>query len=237
MRTIQGGLLVRERGRTSEQVLLESDLFRRARPEDIRALAAVATRQRCDPTKPVLALDESSHTVFVVVRGWVGVGIGSPDGGEYRIRYCLPGQTFRLRAEPFEGGAATQAVALEEGAELLALPAERVIAIAQRSPDLAEDVMRSLLEWVDLRDEANGETAFYTVRGRLSRKLLRRARHDARRVAHGTREELSKVIGTTRPATSRALIQLRRGGLVDFEEADRERRIVILNEQRLESEK
>lgn len=233
MRAVQGGQVRRVSERRAEQVLLEWEIFRHGRPEDLRALAAIAGRRRCRPNELILPLEESEHTVFVVESGWVGVGLSAPSGHEWCICYRMPRQAFRLRKESFEGGVATQAVAMEESAELLALPADRVTEIARRSPDLAKDVMMAFMEWIDVRDEASAETAFYTVKGRLSRELLKRAKDDPQGVARGARDELALAIATSRPATSRALNELRDDGVVDFDFTDPEHRIVILDRKRL----
>jgi len=194
-------------------------LFQEVDESAVAALAAACRWAMLDRGEVLFHRGETSHGFFVVVSGQVKLSVISPDGRERVIEVIDPGQSFAeatiLTPRPYPVTASVL-----EPARLLCVPAEPVLALIERDPALARQMLSGLSVRLHslVRDVA--AASLETAAGRLIGFLLAEA-GDA---ADGTgafvvdlrvsKQLLASRLGLRPETLSRALNRLAGDGLL-----------------------
>lgn len=176
-------------------------------------VVAVAKGARIyQPGDPSLALHR-------VVAGLVGLSALGSDGDEVTLRLYGPGEVFGELC--FCRGVQIHFATALEPTELVCAPAERVIAALRERPELALDLIKVLSDRLASAYAELQAVAVDPLITRLARKLFdlcAAADSDGwcrlrRRFTH---DELAHLLGVRRESLTRAMIDLRSLGLIDY---------------------
>jgi CRP/FNR family transcriptional regulator len=152
----------------------------------------------------------------LVVSGTLRYYLAGSDGRQLTIRYLGPGDLVgSLITE--RSNLATRIQALEPSV-LLQLDAERMRQLARRSSDLSQALLEELTARLRFAYRALAASAFMSVRSRVARDLLERARMSGPPVAGRhldvTHQSLADAIGSVREVVARAVRELRTEGVI-----------------------
>jgi len=214
---------------TTVLALQQAPLFYDLDGEDVRSLAAIATRHAYMESDLILAPNYTENFAFVVTHGTVRRYLVSPDR-ELNLPPQGVGEVFELSQIDFDSGDVV-AQALEDNTEIYCIPWERLLSVVRLRP-AAVSVLTEVLRQ-RMRDEERllKELAFHTTRARLAHVLVELA-DSATNTVTATHQELAAVIGSRSEEVTKALKQLCEEGLVD-REPHRRRHIQVLERYHL----
>jgi CRP/FNR family cyclic AMP-dependent transcriptional regulator len=181
-----------------------------------------------EPEQVIVLSGESCTDVYLVVRGFVRARRLSLEGREYVLDYYGPHEVFNM-VPAIDGGTTLATVEAITNATLYLLPCSYFSQLIQRSPALAMAVVRRLAHRVRYLSDRVEDLALHTVRTRLARFLLSRARTRVQPSRHWTQEEIAAHIGTVRDVVGRTLRSFSREGLIRRERG----RLVIVDGEAL----
>jgi CRP/FNR family transcriptional regulator len=152
----------------------------------------------------------------VVLSGLLRYYLSTAAGRQITIRYIGAGDMAGTLT-PYGSGLSTAIQAVEPSV-LLHLDRPRLDAIARRRPDFAWELLEEMAVRLRFAYSALAATAFTTVRSRVARDLLERARasgrlHSSHRL-QVTQQELADATGSVREVVTRAIGELRREGVI-----------------------
>ncbi|HEY6211481.1 MAG TPA: Crp/Fnr family transcriptional regulator [Vicinamibacterales bacterium] len=162
---------------------------------------------------------DRANALHRVVSGLIGISSPAPDGDDVMLRLAGPDEVFGELC--FCGDAQKHLATALEPTTIVSAPADRVIAALRERPELALDLIRLLSErlasaYADVQ-AATGDRLVT----RLARKLVELCVVDQGdgwyRLAHRlTHDELAQLLGVQRESLTRAMIDLRALGLIDY---------------------
>src|SRR5260370_4616304 len=168
------------------------------------------------PTGTAIFSSREESGPSLVVSGALRYFLSAPDGRQLTMRYLLPGDLVGTLTSG-QPNVSSHIEFLEPGV-LLHLDRERVMALAARRPELAEAMVDELVGRLRLAYRALAAHAFMSVRVRVARDLVERANmRGPLRVGlqiDVTQQSLADATGSVREVVSRALRDLRLGGVV-----------------------
>jgi CRP/FNR family cyclic AMP-dependent transcriptional regulator len=173
---------------------------------------------------------EPADRVFFVESGRVKLLMLSPAGKECLLGFRTPGHVFGELALSGRGGYRLEsAVALEE-THLRSLPARRFLACL-RCDGLLESFLQYLVDRIARQQQIITHLVTVDSEHRLAETLLMLARTlgrpdpgDTRIDSRISHEELSQMVGTTRPRITEFMKKFRTLGLIDV---TRERHLIV----------
>jgi CRP/FNR family cyclic AMP-dependent transcriptional regulator len=171
---------------------------------------------------------------FVVVRGLLRSYVGSPDGRQIVFRYGKMGDVMGLATVLGEPEPVT--IQALSPSSVLTVRVDALRHMVSTDPLVAEACAREITRQLDHAINAIAETAFNSVRQRLTRQLLDVASQpdtsDPHLVARVSHQELADAIASSREVVTRTLRRMQREGLV----RTGERVVVLLDVDRLADE-
>lgn len=179
----------------------------------------------------VLTLGDDSDTTCVVVAGRVLLSLLSEGGQQLLLDERGSGTVFLLNGASSEPAAALICTAAPGGATVYRFQTERLLGLCPSNGQSAVDLVRLLQRQVTEQQVLLAEQTFCSLQQKLARKLLRLARRHGGCIRY-TREDLARMVGTTREPATRALSELRDEGLIAY--TPRGRDIAIVDRVRLE---
>lgn len=200
---------------------------------ELSALARACVGCRFAAGTTIFHQGEPGATLYVVQSGLVRIYVLGDDGQERSVSLCGPREIFGELALIDEAPRSASTLTLGPVAAL-ALTRERFAEGVNRSPALAQALLRLLSGRLRAATEQVGSTAFHSVGERLARTLLALAGPDGGDTAGClsvalTQSDLASLVGASRESVNRALRGFQRRGLV----ALRQGRIVVLDPQAL----
>ena len=174
--------------------------------------------------------------VYLIKEGRVRLYMLSREGQEVTTAVLVPGQLFGLGAL-FGGGDEPSLAECVDGCYVCEAGAQDFLAILARHPLMMAKVVMAMARQIFRLQETVESMALESTRARLARHLLRLAEAGAadpegRLLPPQTREEMAKVITSSRETVSRALAAWSREGVI----ATRGRRIVLRDPTALAAE-
>ena len=198
-------------------------------PEIQESLAAVAIPHHFEAGQVIYLEGEPAESVFIIENGWVKATRMSREGREQALLFLHTNDIFGDIAV-FTGVTYPGTVTALEAVDVWVIPAEKILELTRRYPDLAMIVIRHMGERVLYYVELIEDLSLHSVEARVARTLLRNAglkneRLIAPRQAWTTFDEMAVRLGTVRDVLSRALHTLENEGLLKVER----REIVLLD--------
>jgi CRP-like cAMP-binding protein len=162
---------------------------------------------------------DRSRVLHRVVSGLVGLSSLGPNGDEMTLYLYGPGDVFGELC--FCGGVQIHFATALEPTEIVCASAERVLAALHDRPDLALDLIRVLSDRLASAYAELQAVALDPLITRLARKLFDMcATTDGdgwcRLPRRFTHDELAQLLGVRRESLTRAMIDLRSLGLIDY---------------------
>jgi len=210
-------------------VLEAAELFRDLPGQDLELLAASALAERHRARTFLFMEGDPARWLYLVKEGRVKILKQSPSGKDVALELLGPGEIFGglavLEGRPYPASA--QAV---EPTEVLKLPREPLLALAERRPELLRRMALLIGQRLRRAHESVRALAVEPVERRLAAALLRLAEReglgdgDRLRLPYRlTRQNLAELAGTTVETTIRVLGRWGREGLI----ADEEGRLLL----------
>jgi len=205
-------------------ILEAAELFRDLPRRDLEALAASALTERHRARTFLFMEGDPARWLYLVKTGRVKILKQSSGGKDVALELLGPGEIFGGLAV-FEGRpypASAQAVG---PTEILKIPREPLLALAERRPELVRRMALLVGQRLRRAHESVRALAVEPVERRLAAALLRLAERDG--VGDGdrlrlpyrlTRQNLAELAGTTVETTIRVLGRWGREGLIADEE-------------------
>jgi len=186
------------------------------------------------PTGSVSFSEPDGARLAIVASGIVRTFMSTGDGRQITIRYAGPGELVG-QLNTNGDGIATTVQALEPST-LVHLDLARMDAIVRRHPEVSLVMIEELAERLRQAYRTLAARAFASVRARVARDLLERARVSGRLAAGAgipvTQQALADATGSVREVVARAVSELRRTGAI----ATRHNSITILDVETLAGE-
>ncbi|MEC5395798.1 Crp/Fnr family transcriptional regulator [Bergeyella sp. RCAD1439] len=171
--------------------------------EDLRALSVVKHYRGGE-----MILDENAaiRSVPIVAKGAIRVLRTEEDGREILLYYIKAGESCVMSLLGGMSGQASKVRAeVEEEAEVLFVPVDRILARMKESPELLDYVFRLYQKrFEELLDMVN-EVTFRKVDERLWSLLEKKSALGGGKVLQVTHEQLAGELGTARVVVSRVL--------------------------------
>ena len=208
---------------STEAILRKTPLFASLTEEEMRALAARATRMQFQKDEQLFAEDDPCTGLYLVSAGKIRIFKLSPSGREQVLAVEGPGSSF-AELPVFDGGNYPAAASALQDTEVLFISCKDFQDFCREHPDVALKViavvgarLRRLVGIIE-------ELSFTTVRQRLISTILRLAEASRVRSKEGIHIELAKShqdlaaeLGTVRELVSRNLSRLQAEGLIEID--------------------
>ena len=204
-------------------------------PRDVLELiAAIAAPRHFDAGQVIYVEGEPAEAIYILESGWVKATRMTREGREQAMMFLRPVEVFGDIAV-FTGTTYPGTVVALEEVDVWVIPAQTILDLIPRHPDLAMAIIRHLggrvLHYISLVEDLS----LRSVEARLANTLLRNAEvQDGQLIVprrHWTTfDEMAVRLGTVRDVLSRALKTLEAEGLLKVEK----QAIVLLDPKRLE---
>lgn len=199
------------------QLLKSSFYFSSLDDEAIDLLARAAVRRVYSSGQVVLLEGEPCTGLSILESGWLkAVKIGL-DGREQVLQNLGPGEVFNAISVFTDVPNQATVIALETSV-VWHVQRETLLALLERRPDLARQVIRDLAGRIIHLVRMVEDLSLCTVEARLARLILAQAQGDAApRRRWATQAELAARLGTVPDVIQRALRKLADDGLIVVE--------------------
>jgi CRP-like cAMP-binding protein len=198
-----------------EAVLAAIPYFRCLPPADLRRLAAHAVVRDVRRGARVFEEGAPAEALFVVIEGRVRLVRVSRGGREQALHAEGPGATLG-EVPLLDGGGYVATAIAAEPTRLLSLPRDAVLDACRRHPEVALGIIRVLARRVRTFAGLVEQLSLKDLTARTAGLLLAES-HAAGGPTFElttTREELAARLGTVRELVSRALMRLRKAGMI-----------------------
>ena len=208
---------------STEAILRKTPLFASLTDEEMRALAARATRKQFQRDEQLFAEGDPCTGLYLVSAGKIRIFKLSPSGREQVLAVEGPGSSF-AELPVFDGGNYPAAASALEDSEVLFISRKDFQDFCREHPEVALKVIAVVGSRLRRLVGIIEELSFTTVRQRLIALILRLAQAGGVRSNEGVRIELTKShqdlaaeLGTVRELVSRNLSRLQAEGFLEVE--------------------
>ena len=207
-------------GMTINTVLRGIPLFAGLDDKALTHLAGRCVSRRVGAGHVLFTAGESCRGLYIVESGRVRIYRTSPEGKMQVLHVEGPGRPV-AELPLFDGGPYPASAITIDESRLIFLPRDDFEHIYRAHPDIAQAIIRELGRRLRHLVHVAETLAFRDVAARLALLIVDYAERAGRPTAAGvvvhlerTQEEIAVEIGAARESVSRALKQLRRGGLI-----------------------
>lgn len=206
-----------------EIVLRRTQLFANLTEQEMRALAARASRKQFQQGALLFGEGDSCSGLFLVASGRIRIFKLSPAGREQILAVEGPGSSF-AELPVFDGGSYPASASAMENAEVLFISRKDFQDFCREHPDVALKVLAVVGSRLRRLVGIIEDLSFTTVRHRLIAVILRLAQAGGTPKKDGVRVELTKThqdlaaeLGTVREIVSRNLSRLQAEGFLEVD--------------------
>ncbi|MCF6191624.1 MAG: Crp/Fnr family transcriptional regulator [Candidatus Hydrothermae bacterium] len=202
------------------EVVQQIPLFSKLREESIQFLLPYIVVREIAAGTTVIREEEAGEFLFVVLKGRFKVTKNSPEGKEVLLSYLGEGSIFGERA--LLGRRRSANVTAVEDARVLLLDRRDFLHVLRRNPEVALELLDTLMERLENTNRHLASLAFWDVAGRVAHALEELAEEIGETHGEGVLiprsrlrvQDLASYVGATREAVSRALRVLSDQGAV-----------------------
>lgn len=209
-------------------------LFQHVSLEKIQWLASQAAHKKFKPGEMVIGEADPIRSFYVVISGRLKLYRSSVEGKEQTLQLLGPGDPFGLCTAFATESFPASAMAIAESSVIL-IPGTVMEAMARQEPEILFNIILILSQRLKDSMTLIESLALKEIPGRLASFLRHESQKDAADKKTSveltvSQRELSKILGATPEALSRALRKMANDGIL----ATAGRTITILNHQALE---
>jgi CRP/FNR family transcriptional regulator len=193
-------------------------LFQGVSPEKIKTLAAQATTKKFKPGEMIIGEADPIRSFYVVLSGQVKLYRSSAEGKEQTLQLLGPGDPFGLCTAFATDSFPASAMAIEESTVLF-IPGMVMEVLARQEPAILFNIIQILSQRLKDSMTLIESLALKELPGRLASFLMHSVsgnRSDQKNAIELTisQRELSKILGATPEALSRALRKMTNDGII-----------------------
>lgn len=203
--------------------LSQSALFGALAPADLERILAIAIPRHLSRGETLCRKGDAAEAVYVIVRGRVRVVRDSEDGKAVVLRTLGPGDVAG-ELGVLHHGERTATMVVEEDCELLSIGRVPFLALLERHPSVAVQLLGSLAARIDELTNQISEFIFVKAEVRLARRLLGLARIHGRVGEEGvhiearvSQQDLADMVGVTREYANKSLRAWEEQGLLTLQ--------------------
>jgi len=188
----------------------------------LRSLESVAVRRKFPKNTILFSKGDESDSLYVVRTGTVKVVLNDEKGRELVLAVLGPGEYFGEMAAADEAPRSATVIT-REPTEVLMIRRSDFRSILKRNPDLADNLLKVLLNRLRQTDEQIDHLAFMNAQGRVLDFLMQLAEPEGERwVVRGklSHQEIGHSVGCSREMVSKAFRKLVKQKTISME-ADR----------------
>ena len=186
------------------EILAGMALFAGLSTSEIDRLAARGRRERFDRGATIYRKGSPGGELMIVVSGIVQIAAMAPDGREVVIDLIQAGELFGLTSLLGAGDRRGHASA-ETPSEVMTLHRHDALAIFQKDPKIAFQVMAMMGQRLSRRFELLEDAVFLDTRARLAKTLIRLLDSAQGARIKITQQALGRMVGLSRESTNKHL--------------------------------
>lgn len=200
------------------QQIKDIDLFKGVSPENLSSLVAQATYKKFKSGEMVIGETDPVRSFYVVITGQLKLYRSSAEGKEQTLQLLGPGDPFGLCTAFATDSFPASAMAIEDSAVLL-IPGTVMETTARQEPALLFNIIQILSQRLKDSMTLIESLALKEIPGRLASflcQLLPKETANKKTSVELTisQRELSKILGATPEALSRALRKMANDGIL-----------------------
>ncbi|MCL2830125.1 MAG: cyclic nucleotide-binding domain-containing protein [Betaproteobacteria bacterium] len=202
---------------------------------DLEKIANVTRRRQALRGTALMRSGERSDAVYIIISGAVRVVNHDESGREVILSQLHPGECFGEMGA-IDNDVRSATIVASENCELFVIASHDFRHCLETMPQLSSNVMRRIVQRLREADRKIESLALTDVSGRVSSLLfeLSELNKEGQRIIRKriTRKDISKMVGASREAVSRAMKDLVMNGRVRTENG-----ILILEERRTSTDR
>jgi len=203
-------------------LLRRNRLFEILTPSEMEAMLGFASRQRHATAHRIFAKGDPGDSMYVILRGRVGVLTESTDGKMLLLNILNMGDVFGEIAM-LDGGERTATVETMQACDLLRIDRDDFLPFVEARPSLCVRLMTVLCERVRWTSAIIEDTVFLNVTRRLAKRIIMLAQNYGRKTQEGLRiatflsqEELANMLGVSREIVNKTLKSFQASGAISY---------------------
>jgi CRP/FNR family transcriptional regulator, cyclic AMP receptor protein len=208
-------------GPTTRDVLRAIPLFAALEEHDLRSLVTIATRRTFPPDRDVVREGDTNADLYAVVTGMLRVSVRAQDGRSCALHLLGPGGFFG-EISVVDGRARSANVTTLKSSELIVVPRDELLALIDRSPRLAMNLLTAMASLVRRLTTHVQELTAVPVSTRVARKLVEIGDHfgtpiNANQLALPpamSQQDLAEHVQATRESVNKCLAGWMKQGIV-----------------------
>jgi CRP-like cAMP-binding protein len=194
--------------------------------EALEAIASLCSARKLEGGQTLFLRGDPGDALYAIRRGQIRIATGSDDGQRRTLNVLGSGDVFGEVAL-LDGRARTASATASEPTDLLVVLRRDFLAMIERRPKIAVQVIELLCARIRWMSERQEEASFLQLDQRLVRRLVGLAEDYGSEIAI-SQDELAAFVGATRESVNRQLQVWKRASLIALGRS----RIIILDEQR-----
>jgi CRP-like cAMP-binding protein len=204
------------------QLLRSSPFFSRLGDSEADAILAQATVARYAEGALIFAKGDPGNSMMAVLRGRVLISSPSVDGRQVVLTTFREGDVFGEIAL-LDGKERTADATAAADCELLVVARRSLLALLERRPELAHQLLIVLCERIRRTNEQVEDFAFLHLETRIAKALLRLAQEEGKRTPTShlglkiSQRALGEIVGSSRESVNKHLQDWKRSGIIELE--------------------
>ena len=204
------------------QLLRSSPFFSRLGDSEADAILAQATVARYAEGALIFAKGDPGNSMMAVLRGRVMISSPSVDGRQVVLTTFREGDVFGEIAL-LDGKERTADATAATNCELLVVARRSLLALLERRPELAHQLLIVLCERIRRTNEQVEDFAFLHLETRIAKALLRMAQEEGQRAPAShlglkiSQRALGEIVGSSRESVNKHLQDWKRSGIIELE--------------------
>ena len=204
------------------QLLRSSPFFSRLGDSEADAILAQATVARYAEGALIFAKGDPGNSMMAVLRGRVMISSPSVDGRQVVLTTFREGDVFGEIAL-LDGKERTADATAATDCELLVVARRSLLALLERRPELAHQLLIVLCERIRRTNEQVEDFAFLHLETRIAKALLRLVQQEGQRTSAPhlglkiSQRALGEIVGSSRESVNKHLQDWKRSGIIELE--------------------
>lgn len=186
--------------------------FARLGAEALEAIAGLCIARRLEAGQTLFVKGDPGDALYAIRRGQIRIATGSDDGQRRTLNVLGSGDVFGEVAL-LDGRPRTASAVASEPTDLLVVLRRDFLAMIERRPAVAVQVIELLCARIRWMSERTEEASFLPLDRRLVRRLIGLADDYGDEIAI-SQDELAAFVGATRESVNRQLQIWKRSGLI-----------------------